>query len=120
MKKIFVMLISMIPILAHSIPAVPAGDWQGTVKSVFVDHNYNRSSSFRVWISDFGNHDRDNCLATNGYVRVKIDGTGVNETSYQQLFSLVLAAQASGKTIALAGAGGDLSCENINSGWMTN
>jgi len=105
--------------MASSVLALPIGDTQGKVVAVAVDHNYGKSNSFLIWISD-AEADRHNCISTNGYVRVKIDGIGVDETNYQQLFSLALSAQATGKKMALSGASGTAPCENINSGWMLN
>ncbi|TDF37377.1 hypothetical protein EYS14_14600 [Alteromonadaceae bacterium M269] len=114
MKKLILLIALTLPTFAN---AVPTGDTQGKVSAVIVHHNFQRGyNSFSIWFNDIQN-DRFNCLKDNGYITVRDNGVGVDAVNYQQMFSTALAAQTSGKTLALSSSGTS-PCINVNSAWM--
>lgn len=113
-----ILIISLI-MLTSSFAHARTGDTQGKVSAVIVDHNTNRTfNSFIVYFSAMDN-DRWQCITNDGYIRVKSNGTGVDTVNYKQLFSVALAAQVSGKKLALD-SNGTNPCGNVNTAWMVN
>ena len=97
--------------------ALPLGDTQGKVVAVIIAHNFDRGyNSFNIWLEETDN-DRFDCIKDQGYITVRDNGVGVDSVNFQQLFSTALAAQTSGKTLALSSAGTN-PCINVNGGWM--
>lgn len=114
-------LISLILILI-SMPSysLSAGDTKGKVKAVRVVHSgvNGGKASFQIWFEN-QTRDRFKCLSSDGYILVREDGIGVTLESFKMMFSVALAAQASGKVLTVDSAGTD-PCINANTIWMEN
>jgi hypothetical protein len=117
MKKLFgLVALGLLPALP-TFAAVPTGDTQGRVQSVIVDHNAQRDyNSFLVFLSSPDN-DRWDCISSKGYITVKSNSPGVTQDNYKQMFAVAIAAQASGKRLALSSSSAD-ACNSVNQVWM--
>ena len=102
----------------QALPDIPGGDFQGKVKAVHITHNAGKDyNAFQIWFEAGFTADRENCIANNGYVTVKSNGVGVDDTNFNMLYSLALTAKASEKPIALSAAGPTF-CDAVNSGYI--
>jgi hypothetical protein len=114
-------LISIVLILI-TLPSysLPTGDTVGKVTAVRVVHSgvNNGKASFQIFFEN-QTRDRFGCLASDGYILVREDGFGVTIESFKMMFSIALAAQASGKVLAVDSSGTD-PCINANIVWMEN
>lgn len=111
MKRLFFLLI----ILFYTKVALglPFGDTHGVVAAVTVDHSYNRDyDSFLIWFENTEN-DRWKCIENDGYIRVRTNGVGMNETNFKLMYSMALAALASEKKLAVSHSGSN-PCINAN------
>ena len=109
-------------VLLISLPGygLPTADTMGKVTSVRVVHSgvNGGKSAFQIWFED-GTRDRWGCLALQSYILVREDGLGVTPDSFKMIFSVALAAQSTGKVLAVDSNGTD-PCINANSAWMIN
>ncbi len=98
--------------------SLPVGDTKGNVKAVRVVHSAvnNGKASFQIFFEN-PTRDRFQCLANDGYILVREDGVGVTLESFKMMFSIALAAQASGKVLAVDSSGTD-PCINVNIAWI--
>lgn len=114
MKHIIYFLL-LVPFIAD---ALPIGDTQGVVSAVRV-RNYSAGvQTFEVWFSSTSN-DRFGCIQTDGYILVSEAGSAMSAENYKRLFAIALAAQVSGKVLALDSGLGN-PCINVNMAWMVN
>lgn len=109
MNKTFAAL--LLPSIASA--SIPLGDTQGIVSAITVDHSHDRSyDSFMVHFESIQN-DRFNCIKDDGYVRFRSNGVGMNERNFQLMYSMVLSALASEKTLSISHSGTN-PCINAN------
>lgn len=110
---IFILSVSL---FSHA--SVPAGDTSGTVEAVRVKHTGSGALSFQIW---FSTHDQDRweCLKNDGYITVSDQAETVSIESLKLMFSVALAAQVSGKKLALDSSGTN-PCVSVNQAWMIN
>lgn len=99
---------------------LPVGDTKGNVTSVRVVHSGVNAgeASFQIFFEN-QTRDRWGCLASDGYILVRDGGLGVTPESFKMMFSVALAAQATGKVLAVDSSGTD-PCINVNTAWMEN
>lgn len=91
-------VLALIPLAANA--ALPIGDTQGIVKSVRLGNPAPGAHTFEIWFSSVENN-RWNCFPNPGYVRVRENTPGMTPESFDRIFALALAAQASGQVLAV-------------------
>ncbi len=97
--------------------ALPVGDTVGKVSAVRTNNNNGKSyNSFQIWLTDVKS-DRWSCIKTQGYIEVRDNTASVTNDSLRMMFSIALAAQASGKYLSLD-SGGIEPCVNGTNAWM--
>jgi hypothetical protein len=101
-----------------SAAALPLADTQGTVSAVRIVSDLVGEAAFEVWFSST-TRDRFNCILANGYITVRKATSSLSDENYNRIFAIALAAQASGKELALDSAGTD-PCISVNLAWMVN
>jgi hypothetical protein len=116
MKKRLAGILGFIPLLASA--ALPTGDTQGVVAAVRVMVPSGGVHSFQVWFASASN-DRWSCVQSNGYVIVSESTLGMTSENYKRIFAIALAAQASGKALALDSASTN-PCTSANVAWMVD
>jgi hypothetical protein len=98
--------------------ALPTADTQGTVSAVRVVLDQVGEAAFQIWFSAT-TRDRYSCISADGYVTVRKATTILSDENYDRIFAIALAAQASGKELALDSGGTD-PCVNVVVAWMVN
>jgi hypothetical protein len=112
MKRIIYFL-TLVPFMAN---ALPIGDTQGVVSAVRVRNYTAGVQAFEIWFSSTSN-DRFGCIQSDGYVLVSEAGSAMTGDNYKRLFAIALAAQVSGKVLAVDSGLGN-PCTNVNVAWM--
>lgn len=107
-------------VMSSCVCALPVGDTKGNVKAVRVVHSAvnGGKSSFQIYFEN-ATRDRFGCIADDGYVLVREDGIAVTMESFKMMFAIALAAQTSGKVLAVDSSS-DNPCINVNIAWMEN
>jgi hypothetical protein len=98
--------------------SLPLADTQGAVSAVRVVLDIDGGAAFQVWFSS-ATRDRYGCILTNGYITVRQVTPGLSADNYNRIFALAMAAQASGKELALD-SGGSNPCISPNVAWMVD
>lgn len=106
----------LLPLLAN---ALPTGDTQGIVAAVRIKNAVNGVNSFEIWFSSTTN-DRFGCVQSTGYVVVSEATSQMSTDSFKRIFATALAAQASGKPLALDSWSASNQCESVIYAWMVN
>jgi hypothetical protein len=97
--------------------ALPVGDTQGTVKAIRSLPAAN-GEAFEVYFSSVTN-DRWGCIQSSGKIVVSQSATSVSTESFKRMFAIALAAQASGKQLALDSEG-SAPCGRVTIAWMVD
>lgn len=107
-------LLLLLPLLAN---ALPIGDTQGIVSAIRVLAPVNGVHSFEVWFSSTSN-DRFGCIQNYGYVVVSTSTMSMTADSFKQIFATALAAQTTGKPLALDSWSAGNTCSGVIIAWM--
>ncbi len=94
------------------------GDTQGKVKSVNLKPVINGEHKLQVRFSIVEN-DRWGCHSGQGYVEVTDASSYVSTDQFKMILSMVLSAQASGKSLALDSPGAN-QCSMANMAWVVS
>jgi hypothetical protein len=112
-SKVVFAALCFIPLVCDAV--VPLGDTQGLVAAV-VSKPSASGEAFEVHFSSVTN-DRWGCIQASGKIVVSQSAASVSADSFKRMFAIALAAQSSGKQLALDSDGSN-PCARVTMAWM--